>query len=32
LSDAMRSVLEQHPINAQRAKDGLALANVVLLR
>ena len=32
LSDVMRSVLEKHPINAQRAKDGLALANVVLLR
>ncbi len=32
LSDEMRSVLEQHPINATRAKEGLPLANVVLLR
>lgn len=32
LSDEMRSVLEQHPINAKRAKEGLPLANVVLLR
>jgi 2,3-bisphosphoglycerate-independent phosphoglycerate mutase len=32
LSDVMRSVLEQHPINVARAKEGLPLANVVLLR
>ena len=32
LSDAMRAVLEQHPVNAERAKEGLSLANVVLLR
>jgi hypothetical protein len=32
LSDVMQSVLEQHHINAMRAKDGLPLANVVLLR
>ena len=32
LSQVMMSVLEQHAVNAQRAKDGLALANVVLLR
>ena len=32
LSDVMRAVLERHPINAQRAIDGLSLANVVLLR
>jgi 2,3-bisphosphoglycerate-independent phosphoglycerate mutase len=32
LSQVMVSVLEQHPVNAQRAKDGLSLANVVLLR
>ena len=32
LSAEMQSVLEQHHINAMRAKDGLPLANVVLLR
>ena len=32
LSDVMRAILEQHPVNAQRAKEGLSLANVVLLR
>ncbi len=32
LSQVMMSVLEQHAVNAQRAKDGLSLANVVLLR
>jgi 2,3-bisphosphoglycerate-independent phosphoglycerate mutase len=32
LSDVMRAVLEQHPVNTQRAKEGRSLANVVLLR
>ena len=32
LSDVMRAILEQHPVNAQRAKDGISVANVVLLR
>jgi 2,3-bisphosphoglycerate-independent phosphoglycerate mutase len=32
MSDAMRAVLEEHPVNFQRAKEGLSLANVVLLR
>ncbi|EFA80865.1 hypothetical protein PPL_06454 [Heterostelium album PN500] len=32
LSDVIRAALEKHPINAERAKEGLALANVVLLR
>ena len=32
LSDVMRAILEQHPVNAQRAKEGISLANVVLLR
>ncbi len=32
LSDAIRAVLEPHPINAQRRAAGEAVANVVLLR
>ncbi len=32
LSDALRAVLVAHPINAQRAAAGQAVANVVLLR
>ena len=31
-SEVMRRVLESHPINRQRAQQGLAPANVVLLR
>lgn len=32
LSDEIRKVLEAHPINEQRRKEGLNVANVVLLR
>jgi 2,3-bisphosphoglycerate-independent phosphoglycerate mutase len=32
VSDSIRGVLEQHPINKQRQVEGLNPANVVLLR
>lgn len=32
LSDVMRGILRQHPLNAERKKQGKAIANIVLLR
>lgn len=32
LSDVIRSILRVHPLNAERQKEGKAIANLVLLR
>lgn len=32
LSDVMRGILRHHPLNAERKKQGKAIANIVLLR